>query len=93
MKISISNFLKLVCVFFLFFSSSSVFAADDEEKEPEVVYSQKTEIDFDALDIEGVLVKPQTSLVLDRKKAEFNPLVKLRSNWNDMIEESVEEVK
>jgi hypothetical protein len=67
--------------------------ADDSSDEPKVVYKQKTEIDFEDLEIEGILQKPQSALVLERKKASFNPLVKLRTDWTDEIQESTEEVK
>jgi len=65
----------------------------DETSDREVIYRQKTEIDFEALDIEGILVKPSSSLILERKKAAFNPLVKIRTDWNDMIEETIDEAK
>jgi len=69
------------------------FAGEDSEDDRKVIYKQKTEIDFEDLEIEGFLQKPQSALVLERKKASFNPLVKLRTDWNDAIEESVDEVK
>lgn len=65
-------------------------AGDDEQK---VVYKSKTEIDFEDLEIEGILQKPQSSLVLERKKANFNPLIKLRANFNEEIDQSVNEIK
>lgn len=68
------------------------FAGDDGDETP-VVYKQKTEIDFEELEIEGILQKPQSALVLERKKANFNPLIKLRTDWNDAMEQSVDEVK
>ena len=64
---------------------------DDEGRK--VVYKQKTEIDFEGLDVSGELVKPQSALVLDRKKASFNPLIKLRSDFNPEMEHSIDEVK
>jgi hypothetical protein len=67
--------------------------AGDDSGNRKVVYKQTTEIDFEDLEIEGLLQKPQSALVLERKKASFNPLVKLRTDWNDAIEESVDEVK
>jgi hypothetical protein len=67
--------------------------ASDESEDREVVYKQKTEIDFEDLEIEGILQKPQSALVLERKKANFNPLIKLRTDWNDAMEQSVDEVK
>ncbi len=63
---------------------------DDDRK---VVYKTKTEIDFEGLDVSGELVKPQSALVLDRKKAQFNPLIKLRQDFNAEMQQSVDEVK
>ena len=71
-------------------------ASDDverNEKGERVVYRNKTEIDFEDLEIEGILQKPQSALVLDRKKAQFNPLIQLRANFNPEIEQSVDEIK
>lgn len=68
-------------------------AGDDDSEDRRVVYKQKTEIDFEDLEIEGILQKPQSALVLERKKANFNPLIKLRTDWNDAMEQSVDEVK
>ncbi len=70
------------------------FAQDEEsEGDRKVQYKQKTEIDFEGLDVSGELVKPQSALVLDRKKASFNPLIKLRENFNAEMEQSVDDVK
>jgi hypothetical protein len=71
-------------------------AADDTDSDTgdrKIIYRQKTEIDFEGLDIEGEMVKPSSALVLERKKADFNPLVKIRTEWNDEIEFSVDEAK
>lgn len=65
----------------------------DETSDRKVMYRQKTEIDFEGLDIEGEMVRPSSSLILERKKADFNPLVKIRTEWNDEIELSIDEAK
>lgn len=65
----------------------------DEEEEPKVVYKQRTEIDFEGVEIEGELVKPQGQLVLDRRHAKFNPMIKLRVDFDQEMEDSVKEVK
>lgn len=70
--------------------ASLAFASDDEKK---VIYKSMTEIDFEDLEIEGILQRPQSALVLERKKASFNPLIKLRTNFNEEIEESAQEVR
>lgn len=66
-------------------------AADDTEGK--VVYKQKTEIDFEDLEIEGVLERPSSSLIQDRKSAKFNPLIKLRENWDPEIDQSIGDIK
>ena len=75
-------------------AAAPAFAQDDEDPgDRKVVYKQKTEIDFEGLDVSGELQKPQSALVLDRKKAQFNPLIKLREDFNAEMEQSVDEVK
>tara|TARA_R110002074_G_scaffold358498_1_gene530815 strand:+ start:424 stop:672 length:249 start_codon:yes stop_codon:yes gene_type:complete len=71
--------------------STPVVAGDTEE--PKVVYKKKTEIDFENLDIEGQLVKPQGALLLERKKANFNPLIKLRQDFDVEMSESVKDIQ
>ena len=41
----------------------------------------------------GELVRPQGSLLLERKKAQFNSMIKLRTDFDDEMEKSVDEVK
>ena len=72
--------------------STLAFAGEPEE-EPKVVYKQKTEIDFESGEVSGELVRPQGSLVLERKRAQFNSMIKLRTNFDDLMEDTVKEVK
>ncbi len=71
--------------------------AEDEKKssteDRTVIYKQRTEIDFEGLEIEGQLVKPSGALVLDRKAGSFNPLIKLRTDFNEEMAKSVDEIK
>lgn len=83
----------LVLLLPLLASDSARAADDDEASDRKVVYRQKTEIDFEGLDVEASLVKPQGALVLDRKKASFNPLIKLRTDFNAEIDQSTDEIK
>ncbi len=75
------------------FATSSAWAQDEDPGDRKVIYKTKTEIDFEGLDVNGELVKPSSALVLDRKKAQFNPLIKLRADFNAEMEQSVDEVK
>ena len=72
---------------------SGIAYADDTKEEPKVVYKQKTEIDFEGVEVEGELVKPQGSLLLERKHAKFNPMIKLRTDFDDEMDQSVKEIK
>jgi hypothetical protein len=81
---------------FLLILTSIALANDGDPSEgggKKVVYRSETTIDFEELEIEGVLQRPQSQLILERKKASFNPLIKLRTDWDDKLEESVDEVK
>tara|TARA_E500000331_G_C16988521_1_gene596734 strand:- start:437 stop:691 length:255 start_codon:yes stop_codon:yes gene_type:complete len=72
---------------------SSVSHADETEDGQRIIYKQKTEIDFEGIELQGELVKPQGALLLDRKRANFNPLIKLRKDFDDEMDESVDEIK
>ena len=79
----------------IFSIMGSAFADDSdlEESDRKVIYKQKTEIDFESLDVEATIQRPQSSLILERKKSAFNPLVKIRSDWDDLIQEEIGEAK
>ena len=82
---------SLIFISILFFAQPA--KAGDEEEDRKVVYKQKTEIDFSDLNVEAALVKPQGILTIERKQASFNPLIKLRSNFNQEIDDSTQEIK
>lgn len=77
------------------FAGSPAFAQDDVEEESgrRIKYKERTEIDFEGVDVTGELVKPSGALLLDRKKADFNPLIRLRENFDQEMKQSVDEVK
>jgi hypothetical protein len=89
-----STVFALAAAFGMF---SGLAYAQDEEVDAEtgrkVIYKQKTEIDFEGVEVAGELVKPQGALLLDRKRASFNPLIKLRTNFDEEMALSVDEVK
>jgi hypothetical protein len=64
-----------------------------QEDDRNVKYEDRTEIDFEGVDVSGELVKPQGALLLDRKRASFNPLIKLRTDFNPEMSQSVNDVK
>lgn len=79
--------------YLVLFMLSGVAYADDKEEEPKVIYKERTEIDFEGVEIAGELVRPQGSLVLERKKAQFNSMIKLRTDFDDEMDKSVHEIK
>ena len=77
----------------LFMLSGIAYADDSKEEEPKVIYKERTEIDFEGVEVAGELVRPQGSLVLERKRAQFNSMIKLRTDFDDEMDKSVEEIK
>lgn len=72
----------------IFFMIMTSFAEDRAE-----VYKKKIEIDFEALDVTGELVKPQGAILQERGRAKFNPLIKIRYDFNDEISDSVRDIR
>lgn len=68
-------------------------ATETDDSGRAVKYKARTEIDFEGVDVNGELVKPQGQLLLDRRKAKFNPLIQMRDNWDIEMKESIDEVK
>lgn len=84
----------MTILFYIIMLLSPAFADDvPDDSDKNVVYKQKTEIDFEELEIEGTLVKPESALVVERKAASFNPLIKIRKDWNSEITQSTDEIK
>ena len=79
--------------YLVLFLLSGVAYANDEEKEPKVIYKERTEIDFEGVEVDGELVRPQGALLLDRKRAQFNSMIKLRTDFDELMEDTVQEVK
>ena len=81
-------------------ATSAAYAQDDdsgagaeESAGRRITYKSKTEIDFEGIEVAGELVKPQGALLLDRKRGSFNPLIKLRADFNLEMDNSVDQIK
>jgi hypothetical protein len=61
--------------------------------EPRVVYKEKTEIDFESVEIEGAVKKPNGQMILERVKAQFNPLLEIRDSFSYEMDQSVKEIQ
>jgi len=81
-------------VLFLMFSATAM--AEDPvspDEDRKVIYKQRTEIDFEGVEVEGTLVRPQGSLILARKAGSFNPLIRLRMDFEPELNNSVNLIK
>jgi hypothetical protein len=77
----------------LLFSGISFAQDADDDSSRRVIYKQRTEIDFEGIELKGELVKPMGSLINARRSSNFNPLITLRVDFNDKISQSVDEIK
>ena len=64
-----------------------------KDPKPIIKYKKETEIDFEGLEIEGELLKPMGTVIRDRKIAPFNPLISLRTDFNQDIKQSAHDIK
>lgn len=83
-------FIALLTSTLLLGLSNNAYAQDDDRN---IKYSERTEIDFEALDIDGEMVKPQGALLMERSVANFNPLIELRMDFNLEMSQSVNNIK
>ena len=63
------------------------------EEERSIKYQRETTVDFDAIDITGEIIKPTGALIVERSNVRFNPLIELRTDWNQEMVQSVTLVK
>ena len=74
--------------------STPAFAQDEEgDSSRKIQYKSRTEIDFEGVEVSGELIKPAGALLLERKRASFNPLIKLRTDFNEEMDRSVDQIK
>lgn len=71
--------------------------AQSDEVDPEsgrvIRYQRQTELDFDSVAIDAALVGPELHYSPERPRAEFNPLIRIRRDFNAELSASTDEVK
>lgn len=96
-RIHLSSRVALLSLGLLALSTGTARAQEDDSIDTnsgrKIIYKQRTEIDFEGVNVDAELVKPQGALLLDRKRASFNPLIKLRSDFNTEMSESVDDIE
>jgi hypothetical protein len=83
--------LSLIAAGVLF--AAPALAQDKDAVPRQVNYMERTEISFTGVNVEGELVKPAATVHIDRQRGQFNPLIRLRQNFNSEIKTSVDQVK
>lgn len=78
---------------FTFATLSQTVTPADEAVTPRFTYAERTTIDFPDLAVDGELTRPSGIVVLSRKPAQFPSMVELRTDFVDLIDRSVDEVK
>ena len=58
-----------------------------------IIYKKKTEIDFEAVDVEGQIKKPPGTLLQEKNRALFNPLVQIRESFSSEMMQSINDVQ
>ena len=68
-------------------------ALADDTDEPEVRYLEETNLDFtEGLELQGQILKPSVRLTIQRMETSFNPLIKLRRDFDRELLASAVEV-
>lgn len=62
-------------------------------EERNVTYNKRTEIDFEALDVSGELIKPQGTIIIERITSKFPPVMQPRLDFNIEMSQSINDVK
>jgi len=85
--------MRFLTLFLMFSTTAMADTPEEPTNERQIVYKQRTEIDFEGLEIEGTLVRPQGALILDRTAGSFNPLIRLRMDFEPELNNSVNYIK
>ena len=90
--------VKRLAIAFALFSAFA--AAADEAKAPRVVRQpdkvivrKRTVVDFGDVTVQGELVKPEGSYLLNRNKTRFQPLIQLRDDFDVELRKSAGNVQ
>ena len=67
--------------------------AQSADTAPVVTYKEVTELDFPDVEVSTDLVRPTGSVLFERKRGEFAPLIALRRDFNAEIGQSTDLVR
>lgn len=86
-----NRLILLVSMALLGASFSAPAAAQDSDEN--VRYRARTEIDFEDVSVDGELTKPNGAYLLEKRKSNFNPLIRLKTDFTEEMMESVNQIR
>ena len=81
---------------FLLFSSLSIAIVNEptSTEDSQITYKKEMTVDFEkGLEVDGQMIRPSGSTIRERTTAKFNPLVKLRVEFNQEMMDSANNIK
>lgn len=84
---------KTLSLLALSFALAAPALAQEETPEPQVTYAAETQIEFGELEVGGEVINPGNVLITEPRRADFAPMIALRSDFNVEIDQSVNQVK
>jgi hypothetical protein len=81
----------LISIASLFLITAAPAAAQSQDNE--VIYKQITEIDMTGVGVSATVEKPSGALVSQPRRPSFNPMIKLRADFDAEMDRSVDEVR
>ena len=88
--------MRLLTLALVFVAPSITLAQEStpEVQAPGFQYAERSVIEFDkALDSEGELVKPTGLTVLERRSANFAPMIRLRADFDAELADSTRQIQ
>ena len=82
--------LKLFLLILLIGTGFADLNAEESGDNVKTVYSKNTVIDFNEVNIEGELTRPEGSYLMNRKQAKFNKLYKIRGHFRQELMKSTD---
>lgn len=74
--------MMVLCGALIIGLASAAVAQQTVQEGNSVAYKKKTVIDFSDVTIQGELVKPEGSYLVNRKRTKFSQLIQIRQNFN-----------
>ena len=86
-----TTFVVFLAVLLALVFAAPVMAQGDDDAN--VRYKKRTEIDFEDVAVDGELKKPHGAYLLDKRQSSFNPLIRLKENFNEEMIDSVNQIR